>query len=202
MADWEIIRIKDDPAATDVPRWTIVYRVPLEYAPDGVLSHSTPKARLNTFAVAYEYDIEDSEQVSDMFDHMLTVPMLTAPTIGQPVKGSFAARMTADDPVGTVLAKSRTACRGQAPYLRDPAELRTEVKAGIEEMKRGLARLKPAAQVELHASGKFVEMADMSENPKYIVMRDMVSRLRPDLIAVGRKDFRQQRKLRIAKGKA
>ena len=198
MTDWEIIRIKDDPVARDVERWSIVYSVPAEYSLDGGFTHSLPKNLLNTYAAAYEYDVDDEQQVSDMFDHVLTMPMLTAPMIGRPPQGSLVTRMAAADDVGKTLAQARTSLDGRQTYLRDPEELRAEIKAGIGHMKAGAARLKPAAQVELHASGEFVGMADMSENPKYIVMRDMVSRLRPDLIEVGRKVFREQRVLRSA----
>ncbi|MEV0236864.1 hypothetical protein [Nonomuraea sp. NPDC050786] len=198
MPDWEIIRIKDDPAAVDTPRWTIVYSVPTEYSPDGVFSHSTPKSILNTYAAAFEYDVEDETQVGLLFDHVMTRPMLTAQRFGPPAPDSLAKALERRDAVADALSKAAEACKGRQVYLRDPAELRADVAAGIAHMKRGLARLKPAAQVELHEAGRFVGMADLAENPKYILMRDMVSRLRPDLIEVGRRVFREQRALRMA----
>jgi hypothetical protein len=193
MADWDIIRIKDDPAAIDTPRWTIVYRVPVEYSPDGIFSHSTPKTVLNTYAAAYEYDVEDEEQLGLLFDHVLTRPMLTAGRVAEPASDSLAKVLERGDAAAHAVAKAAAACRGDQVRWRDPVELRAEVAAGIAELKRGLARLKPAAQVELHKAGRLVGMADMAENPKYIVMRDMVSRLQPDNIRGGRDYFRRKR---------
>jgi hypothetical protein len=198
MSDWEIIRIKDDVAASDTERWTIVYQVPVEYAPDGVFSLSIPKATLNVHAAAYEYDIDNPAQVDALFDHVMTRPMLTASVIGEPAASGMASLMRSKSSMADVLRKTRDGFRGREVYLRDPAELRADIKAGIDAMKGGVARLKPAAQVELHRGGELVGMADMSENPKYIVMRDMVSRLQPENIAAGREFFRQQRQLLMA----
>lgn len=198
MSDWEIIRIKDDPAASDTERWTIVYQVPVEYAPDGVFSLSIPKATLNVHAAAYEYDIDDPDQVDALFDHVMTRPMLTASVLGEPAPSGLASLMRSKNSTADVLRRTRDGFRGREVYLRDPAELRADIKAGIDAMKGGVARLKPAAQVELHRSGELVGMADMSENPKYIVMRDMVARLQPKDIAAGRDFFRQQRRLHTA----
>ncbi|MFI7449533.1 hypothetical protein ACIBQX_18700 [Nonomuraea sp. NPDC049714] len=193
MSDWSIIRIKDDAAAKGSERWTIVYSVPVEYAPDGVFSFSIPKNSLNSVAAAFEYDIEDHDQADAMFDHLMTYPMLTAPVIGEPDAGGFGALMRSGSATARPLAGAKAAVDGTNLYARDPAELRESIMAGIGEMKAGLARLQPAEKVELHEAGRFVAMADTSENPKYLVMQDMMSRLLPGNIEKGREFHRSKR---------
>ncbi|MFD1547022.1 hypothetical protein [Nonomuraea guangzhouensis] len=191
MSDWDIIRIKDDVAAG---RWTIVYNVPTEYAPDGIFSFSMPKDAFNSVAVAFEYDIENSGHVDDMFDHLMTYPMLAAPLVGEPASDGFGALMRSGDPAGSPYVDARNAVTSSADlYSRHPADLRSSIKAGISGMKAGVARLRPAPQVELHEAGRLIEVADLSDNPKYIVMQDMAARLRPENIVQGRKIFQRRR---------
>lgn len=202
MADWDIIRIKDDSPAPTSERWTIVYSVPTHYSPDGVFSLSMPKNVLNSVAVAFEYDFENDDDVNDMFDHLITRPMFTFPLPADPPPGDFTALMHFDNGhEAQFLNGARRAVDGTDMYTRDPAELRENVKVGIDLLKGGLGRIKPAGQVELHEAGRMVGLADMSENPKYLVMRDMVSRLRPDNIVEGLRIFRDRRRTRMARAK-
>jgi hypothetical protein len=192
-SDWEIIRIKDDPASQGNERWTIVYSVPVEYAPDGVFSFSIPKNILNSIAAAFEYDIADADDLDAAFDHLMTYPMLTAPLLREPEPDGFGALLRSDAVALRPVASARTAVNGSDLYARHPAQLRETVRAGIGEMKAGLARLGPAGRVELHESGMFVAMADTVENPKYLVMQDMVSRLLPGNVEKGREFHRSKR---------
>ena len=195
--DWDIIRIVEDLGSPDAERWMIVYQVPTDISDDGILSVSIPKTLFNSYAAAYEYDIDDPAQLDELFDLVMTTPMLSH------VKAADAGRSAAlaGDIAATedTLTRCRSAMHG-GMWQRSPEELRADVKAGIGMLKSGVARLKPAARVELQGRG-LPEVAPAEENPKYIVMRDMVAHIDPDLVAKRRAAYRDVRAKAMAKEK-
>lgn len=70
MSGWEVVSVLEDLDSEDGHRWLIVYRVPVEYAPDGVYSVSLPKDIFNGWAAIYGYDVDDPQDVEALFDHV------------------------------------------------------------------------------------------------------------------------------------
>lgn len=153
MGDWEIARIVEDLGSPDADRWLIVYNVSTDIAPDGVFSMSVPKAVLNTYAALFEYDVTDPEQVDDLFDHVMSVPMMQ-----------------------DVLHREGRLAEKVNPFKVAPHAGKASVKGLVSELKAGKAQLKAGVSVRLEISG-MPEDADPSENPKYMLKRDMVGRL-------------------------
>lgn len=179
MPDWKIIRIVEDVQARDADRWLIVYAVAPEYAPDGVFSFSVPKGILNTCAAVYEYDLDNPDEVDDLFDHVMSTPMLSlVPTASGPPRRSVA-------PGG---ADRHGAFGGH------PGDLRAAIKARVADFKAGAGRLTAAEVVELDIPG-MPSAADPGENPKYILKRDMLSRLDKDRVRRDMQVHRREREL-------
>lgn len=181
MPDWEIVRIVEDVHASDSPRWLVVYRVPTTVSPDGIYSVSMPKGLLNSFAAAYEYDIDNPREVDDLFDHVMSAPMFKL----------LPASLTTEADL-TPLTDSA--------FTHDPLDVKRAVKARIIELKAGAGRLKPADRVELDIAG-MPSAVNGSENPKYIIKRDMVAQLDKERIDRTRRAHRQERE-RIMRRKA
>ena len=173
MDDWEITGIVEDLESPDGERWLIVYRVSTDIAPNGVFSSSIPKSLLNTYAALYEYDIDDPEQVDDLFDHVMSLSMMK-----------------------TVLHQEGRIAEQVNPMAVKPSEGRAKVKRLVGELKAGKAQLKAAPAVALKIQG-MPAVADPSENPKYIVKRDMVARLNADAIAPLRQAYRTHRQAKL-----
>jgi hypothetical protein len=178
MSDWEIIRIVEDVGAADGDRWLIVYRVAAEFSPNGEYSFSLPKGLLNTYAAAYEYDLDDSAEVDALFDHVMSVPMLkmedSSPGLARHSSGV------------------QYGASANEVFRAHPGDLKRGVQSRIAEMKRGAAQLKVAPTVRLDIPG-MPAAADPAENPKYILKRDMVARLDRAKVAEGVQAYRRER---------
>lgn len=193
--DWEIARIVEDLGARDAERWLIVCTVPDVVAPDGIYSTSMPKTMLNAYAAAYEYNIEDPEHMDQLFDLVLNIPMLSyAKSV--PVTAD-ALLQDGAEASADALERGRAAT-SESVWLRRPEVLRADVKAGIDVMKAGHARLDPAPVVDLSIRGLPAVVRQDEENPKYIVKRDMVSRIDPKVVARNLEIYRGVRARRMA----
>lgn len=198
MSEWEIIRIEEDPGPTpDQDRWLIVYRVPPEYSPDGTFSYSFPKSSMNKFAALYKYDITDSGQVDELFDYIMSRPMLKARPRDVGLPAGHPATMTAEvatrvDSLSDAVNAARLAAHPVHALTAPAARLRADIKAGIAAMKRGEAPLVAHGAVALNIAG-MPAVADGAENPKYILKRDLTARLDPDLMATHGTHFAQER---------
>jgi hypothetical protein len=206
MNEWEIVRIEDDPGASAADdRWLVVYSVPLEYSP-GTFSYSFPKSIMNTYAALYEYDVDDPGQVDDLFDFIMSRPMLKARPLDAGMPSGHPSLLTAEaatriDSLSPSVNAARLAAHPKHALSASPAQLRATIKDGIAAMKRGEAPLVAGREVALRISG-MPDVAGGSENPKYILKRDMVARLNKDRVAAGRNHYRQQRVGLISNGSA
>ena len=173
MGDWKITRIVEDLGSPDADRWLVVYQVSTDVAPDGVFSMSLPKAVLNTYAALFEYDVTDPEQLDDLFDHVMSIPMMQ----------------------DTLWREGRMAEQVK-PFDVAPHAGRARLKGLIGELKAGKAQLKAAPAVALEIRG-MPDEADPAENPKYILKRDMLARIEPDAVAKMREMCRAERQTRL-----
>lgn len=173
MGDWEITRIVEDLGSPDGDRWLVVYQVSTDVAPDGVFSMSMPKAVLNTYAALFEYDVTDPEHLDDLFDHVMSIPMMQD-TLHQ--EGRMAEHVK--------------------PFDVAPHAGRARLKGLIGELKAGKAQLKAAPGVALEIRG-MPNQADPSENPKYILKRDMLARIDAGGVAKLQEMYRTERQARL-----
>lgn len=184
MSDWEITSIQEDLGSPDAERWMVVFNVPVEYSWNGVYSYSIPKDVFNTYAAVYDYDITDPQQIEDLFDHIMSIPMLNnvIPTTSEAGAQSLAGK-SADVPVSAAMLN---------PFEHPVDELKATLKAQVAILKGGAAQLKSAAKVTLNIEG-MDEEAPAGENPKYILKRDMLARLDPNRVAAHRTAVRDER---------
>jgi hypothetical protein len=198
MTTWEIVRIDEDPGPTpDEDRWLVSYRVPLDYSPDGTFSYSFPKNSMNKWATLYEYDVTDPGQTDELFDYVMSRPQLKARPLAAPPVSGHPLRVTPEEATRVAALSDDVNAARLAAHpvhaLTSPAgELRAAIKKGVGAMKRGEAPLIAAPSVGLSIDG-MPAIADGSENPKYILKRDLEARLDPGLMAVHRAHFERER---------
>jgi hypothetical protein len=204
MSEWEIIRIEEDLGPTPAEdRWLISYRVPLEYSPDGTFSYSLPKDSMNKFAAMYEYDVADEGQVNELFDFIMSRPMLKARPLGAGLPAGHPQLVTAEaasrvDSLSDTVNGARLAAHPAHALSTPPADLRAAIKAGVAAMKNGEAPLVVKGAVELAVTGMPVT-ADSNENPKYVIKRDMLARLDPAAVAKGMAYHQQERSVAMSR---
>jgi hypothetical protein len=199
MTEWEIVRIDEDPGGTpDHDRWLVTYRVPAEYSPDGTFSYSFPKDSMNKFAALYEYDVNDAAQVDELFDYIMSRPMLKARPVGARAATGHPQRVAPEaathvQSLSDAVNTARLAAHPTHALRTPPSQLRAALKAGIQAMKDGEAPLVARDKVHLRIAG-MPEQSDGVENPKYIIKRDLVARLDPELMDRHREYFRRERR--------
>lgn len=198
MSEWEIVRIEEDPGPTPAEdRWLVSYRVPLEYSPDGTFSYSFPKSSMNKFAALYEYDIDDPTHVDELFDYIMSRPMLVARPLDAGVPAGHPALLTAEvvtrvESASAAVNVARLAAHPTHALNTPPEQLRAAIKAGIQAMKDGEVPLVAGGKVQLGIRG-MPQQSDGAENPKYILKRDLVARLDRDHVAAQRGHFQRER---------
>lgn len=198
--EWEIIRIDEDLGGMPGhDRWLITYRVPADYSPDGTFSYSFPKDSMNKFAALYEYDVDDPDQVDDLFDMIMSRPMLKARPLNAGVAAGHPQRTTPRDAtridsLSEAVNTARLAAHPRHALRNPPGPLREALKTGIQSMKDGEAPLIVRGKIPLRIDGMPAE-SDGVENPKYIIKRDLVSRLDPELLGAHREYFQRERSI-------
>jgi hypothetical protein len=75
--EWKLTDLYDDVHVREhEDRWLLTYNVPSELEHDGVYSVSMPKNMINDFASTYGYDLDDEQDVKDMFEHLFNLPFV------------------------------------------------------------------------------------------------------------------------------
>lgn len=75
--EYELVDLHDDVHVNEhEDRWLLTYNVPSELVEQGVYSVSMPKNMINDFASTYGYDLDDEQDVGDMFEHLFNLPFV------------------------------------------------------------------------------------------------------------------------------
>lgn len=71
MEEWSIQEIREDLSTPGEERWLLIYNAPPEFAPDGVFSYSFPKMSFTARAAEFGYNVDDPDEIEDLFQHVI-----------------------------------------------------------------------------------------------------------------------------------
>lgn len=113
--EWNLIDLHNDVYDNlEDDRWLLIYKVPEEIIAGGDYSVSYPKNMANSFAATYEYDVDNQDDIDEMFEHLMYRPMMIE--VGKLEKTSV---QIAANPLEMRASSARSLARGFIDELKN-----------------------------------------------------------------------------------